>query len=229
MAYCGFIVLTSCPFPQIPGNLFIIMNLTRLISLIFFATLMGNAEMSAAHKIKVFATVDQDIVNGYAYFSSGTRVRSPRVDFYDSNGTNISGLVGDENGQFTLAVTCRSDYLIKVSTDDGHQADWRLAEDEFGLDLPSCNPLAVGGHIIVSAGNSTDITGNESIGANIVDIGPVIRDELVPLKGQIARLQEQIDLLSEKRRLQDILGALGYLLGLAGIAFYIMGRRLDRD
>jgi len=42
---------------------------------------------------------------------------------------------------------------------------------------------------------------------------------------QIAPLRRELHELKERERLQDILGGVGYLIGIAGIAFYFLGAR----
>ena len=42
---------------------------------------------------------------------------------------------------------------------------------------------------------------------------------------QIALLREQLEEQEHKRRLRDVLGGIGYIFGVAGVAFYFLGRR----
>jgi nickel transport protein len=42
---------------------------------------------------------------------------------------------------------------------------------------------------------------------------------------QIRPLREQLEAYESKTRLHDTLGGIGYIVGIAGIAFYFMGRR----
>ena len=42
---------------------------------------------------------------------------------------------------------------------------------------------------------------------------------------QLAALRRELAEFKEKQRFQDVLGGIGYLLGLAGVAFYFLGVR----
>jgi nickel transport protein len=45
---------------------------------------------------------------------------------------------------------------------------------------------------------------------------------------QIRGLREQIEGYEEQVRFRDVLGGIGYIFGVAGIAFYFLGRRQQR-
>lgn len=74
-------------------------------------------------------------------------------------------------------------------------------------------------------------------GHDIVDSAPADAADLAAgssefevLSRQIAQLQRQVREHDERVRLRDILGAIGYILGLTGLAFYFLGvRRKERD
>lgn len=48
------------------------------------------------------------------------------------------------------------------------------------------------------------------------------------LAQQVAAMRRQLHDLEDRRSLQDIIGAVGYIFGLAGVAFYVLGRRRTR-
>ncbi len=200
----------------------------RLIILMFFPVFMAGAEIAFAHKMKVFATVEHETLTGYAYYSSGARVRKPFIKILDSNGTEIQKITGDENGQFGLKLACRSNYIVQVAMPDGHRADWSIEADEFSRELPLCSTLGVG---IQHPASANIFAGSSSTndGAEKTDTALMISKEIAPLKTQIVKLQERIEILSEKKRLQDILGAIGYLFGLAGVFYYLKGRSSTRE
>lgn len=45
------------------------------------------------------------------------------------------------------------------------------------------------------------------------------------LAEEVAAMRRQLHTMEDRRSLQDIIGAVGYIFGLAGVAFYILGRR----
>ncbi len=65
------------------------------------------------------------------------------------------------------------------------------------------------------------------------DAGAVGSDEIRRLVSsavnkQVTPLRIQLEEFKEERRFQDVLGGIGYLLGMAGIAFYFLGVRRRR-
>ena len=51
------------------------------------------------------------------------------------------------------------------------------------------------------------------------------RDQLTELSTQIQLLRRQISESDERLRFRDILGGIGFILGLAGVAFYMKARQ----
>ena len=49
------------------------------------------------------------------------------------------------------------------------------------------------------------------------------------LAEEVAAMRRQLHAIEDRRSLQDIIGAVGYIFGLAGVAFYILGRRRARS
>ena len=55
-------------------------------------------------------------------------------------------------------------------------------------------------------------------------------DRLEALEEKIVQLQNQLSGYEQKTRLRDVLGGIGYIVGVAGIAFYFLGvRRQQRN
>ena len=52
-----------------------------------------------------------------------------------------------------------------------------------------------------------------------------LRDQLAELSAQIDALRWQVHESDERLRLRDILGGIGFILGLAGVALYMKARR----
>ncbi len=182
-----------------------------------------------AHKVKIFASVEADIISGYGYYTSSARAKNVAVNFIGPDGNTFQRIKTDDKGEFEVKARYRTDTLISLSTGDGHGAKWLITADEFPADLPGY-PLANG------EDSAVDIPGENAAPSHVhaakqqpsdgaAEIIPLLRRELRPLQEQINQLRAQIDLQEEKKQFQDILGAIGYILGLTGIGFYIAAKR----
>ena len=50
-------------------------------------------------------------------------------------------------------------------------------------------------------------------------------DSLASLRAEIVRLEEQFSAYEDRVRLTDILGGIGYIVGITGAAYYYLGAR----
>ncbi|WKW51920.1 carboxypeptidase regulatory-like domain-containing protein [Rhodomicrobium lacus] len=179
----------------------------------------GGAE---AHKLKVFATATGGVIEGYAYFGTGGRARLSSVTVASPDGTLLGKTTTDDEGNFRYEATRRVDHVITVDGGDGHVASYTVAADE----LPQA--LASGGDAAAPK-PSPERTGAPVAAAPAISRGGEGADLRAFIDQSIARqirpLREQIDAYQEKISLHDVLGGLGYILGLGGLAFGFSQRR----
>jgi len=62
-----------------------------------------------------------------------------------------------------------------------------------------------------------------------IEVGSSSGDRPSGIEKKIVELQRQLEAHERQTRLRDILGGIGYILGVAGIAFYLLGRRRGRS
>jgi nickel transport protein len=178
----------------------------------------GGAE---AHKLKVFATATGGVIEGYAYFGTGGRARLSSVTVASPDGTLLGKTTTDDEGNFRYEATRRVDHVITVDGGDGHVASYTVAADEL--------PQALSGGDGPAAKLPAERTGAPVAAAPAISRGGEDADLRAFIDQSIARqirpLREQIDAYQEKISLHDVLGGLGYILGLGGLAFGFSQRR----
>lgn len=148
-----------------------------------------------AHKLKLFAAVEGKEIRGYAYVADGTRLKGVTVQVWAPQGRKAATLTTDHKGEFAFTPGERCPHRLVLWMEDGHGAEFRIPADELAEDLPAGNPPQPAGA------------------------------EIRQLQQQILALRQQVDRLEEKKGLQDLIGGVGYILGLAGIAFYLKSNR----
>jgi nickel transport protein len=163
-----------------------------------------------AHKLKVFARVEAGEIVGSAYFVGGARAAGALIRILDPGGTELARLTPDEQGRFRYRPTHPGDYRVEADSGDGHVARWTLTAGEFGSGL---TPPAAAAATPKSTSRPA-ASGDPALA--------VLVEEAVAR--QIAPLREQLLAYEDKVRLHDVLGGLGYILGLAGMALWWRSR-----
>ncbi|MDS4021775.1 MAG: carboxypeptidase regulatory-like domain-containing protein [Candidatus Competibacter sp.] len=177
-----------------------------------------------AHKLKAFATAEGATLVGYAYFSSGGRPRQASVTVTDAEGGVLATTITDDEGNFRVEAKRRIDHRITVDGGDGHAATYTVTASE----LPDTLPTG-GGRPAAPVSVATVPTDPPTEVASLaVDAGlRAFIDQSV--SRQIRPLREQIDAYQEKIGWHDVLGGIGYIIGLGGLAFGLSERRRRTD
>jgi nickel transport protein len=179
-----------------------------------------------AHKVKVFAWTEGPVISGYVYFPGGARAQNVRVVFYGPEDESLGETVTNKKGEFAFTAPYKCDYRVVADIGDGHQAEYTLPASELPDDLA------------VLEGGSNQAAKEEAASAPAMKKPPVsgIRGEAAPtpfsdsrlaalvektVMKQVLPLREQIEQYEEKVRLHDILGGIGYIIGIMGIVYYL--------
>lgn len=193
----------------------------RLRALLFVAALLC-CQPLMAHKLKVFAMTEGETIQGQAYFVGGAAASGAVIRIKDGEGKELELLKPDAEGRFEYRIESVMDYEVVADTLDGHQASWSLKATEFspGLAAISVSPAAP----------------SES-GAGVPDVDSAQTGEGVitqeacksAMSRQTASLSDALRACEERQRLRDILGGLGYIVGLAGMGLWWSSRRRGRS
>jgi nickel transport protein len=211
-------------------------------SLVGLALVAASAAPAAAHKLILFASVEGATIHGKAYFQGGAPARGLAVTAFDPQGAELAQTTTDDRGEFTMEAQFGCNHRLVVETPDGHGAEFPLKAEQLPADLPPPPDEAAGSarpggeHSHSHPGHShphgehshSHPPPREPATSKSAGAGP--SDELRALRADVAALQEQLTRYENRMRLRDILGGIGYILGLAGIAFYFLGvRRKDGE
>ena len=162
-----------------------------------------------AHKIHVFAWVSGDTITVESNFSKDRPLVKGKITVQDNNShaVLVQG-ISDDKGIFTFTVPASakdeaSDLLIVVSGSEGHQSEWLIPATEYLADTKISVPETV-----------TDL--------NSVELQKMLQklleQELAPIRRSLAENQQN------KPGFRDIIGGIGYLLGLAGLVAWLKNR-----
>ena len=182
--------------------------------------ILAVASPAMAHKLKIFAAVEGNVVAGYAFFIGGGRAQDTPWQAKDEAGTLLGeGRTGPE-GEFRLTVPepIASDITISVNTQEGHIAATTLAAARFGAapSAPAAAPAP-------TASSAPEATFDAPAGpAATPDTAALVE---AAVQRQVEPLLERIEEMDSRLRMTDILSGIFLIIGLAGIGLWARGRR----
>lgn len=198
---------------------------------------LAGAPFASAHRVNIFAFVDGDAVQVECGFNRSQKVKQGTVEVFDA-ATGVKLLQGatDGNGVFRFPVTAElreagHDLNIRIIAGEGHQNDWTVSADELAA---SGTPKAVAvaaaetapatpaaGQAAPSASSASPVAA-VSGGATPAEIERIVDAaldaKLSPIKRMLAEQTEA------GPNLRDIIGGIGWIFGLIGIAAYLRRR-----
>ncbi len=179
----------------------------------------GFSNTALAHRVNVFAYVDGDAVQVECSFNKSQKVKHGKLVFSDGKtGAVLLEGVTDEEGNFRFRPEER--FLqtghgldIRLSAGEGHQNVWHINEDELKtLIRPS--------HFFRGQDSAETSRSPNTLGCEEMEelFGKVLDEKLAPIRQTLARQHE------DSPNLRDIIGGLGWILGLLGFAAYLRYR-----
>jgi nickel transport protein len=176
-----------------------------------------------AHGLGVFARADGAVIEGMVYYPGMAPARAAHVTVLDPNGVVLAETVTDDQGRFTFQAVRRVDHHIVADLKDGHRAEFSVPAAQLPPSLPGVSPQTPSPPESLSAG------ANEGVEAAAVaaQADPAALEAIVDaaVARHVGPLREQIAAYEDKIRWHDVLGGIGYIVGLSGLACYFLARR----
>lgn len=189
----------------------------RAAALVLALVLTGGGT-AAAHRLNVFAFADGANIRGEVYFTGGGPARSVRVVVLGPAGESLGDTLSGADGTFVVEARERVDHRIVADTGDGHQAQYVVRAGELPLSLPErTTQSAVGDRPPITARATPP--GPETPPAEL----EAMVDRAVGRR--LGTLSERLVALEQTIRWRDVLGGLGYIFGITGVACYMAARR----
>ena len=191
------------------------------------------AAPAPAHKVIVFAYVQDDTVYVESKFSGGRKVKQGEVTVLDANGAVLFTGKTDDKGNFSFQPKKAEDLTIRINAGMGHMGEWAVSASELA-DIAATGPPAQ------AAPSPTKEAQNAPApppGAQpAATPAPAAMDpavmEAVVAKAVKREIKPVLDMLVEAQTkdasFKDIMGGIGYILGLFGVAAYMAARNRDK-
>ena len=186
-------------------------HIRRLRPAVLLLALTGAGALPStayAHKLKVFAAVEEGQVRGYAFFIGGGRAQGAQWQAV-AEGTTLASGDTDADGGFSFPAPAPPvTTVVTVDTKEGHIASAELSAARFGgAPSPTAGSAAPPAARAGAAGQTEAQLVEQSV------------------QRQIAPLLERIEQMDSRLRLTDIVSGVCLILGLGGVALWARGRR----
>jgi len=173
-----------------------------------------------AHKVNVFAYAENGKLMGEGYFPGGGKAADCQVDLLDAQGKVIAQTKTSRQGAFSFDIPrAKPPLQIILWAGEGHKAHFKLTAADLGDQAADAQaaapPQTVQPEPARTPGAAVDAARMEKALARILD------RKLAPLKSHLARLAANSDTIGATK----IVGGLGWIMGLVGIAAFFMSRR----
>lgn len=180
-----------------------------------------------AHKVAIFAWVEGDTVHTESKFSGGKMVKGGKVEVFDEAGTLLLEGRTNDNGEFSFKIPKSTDLNIVLSAGMGHKNSWKLSADELGTVRAAATDALAAAPEKATVHPPGDALSHPT--AAVISVRQLeeivarqLEKQLQPLNRMLATSRD------EGVRISDIIGGIGYILGLVGLGVYIRYRKTGR-
>jgi len=210
--------------------------ISKKIKIMFWLAVISllTVQNAFAHRVIVFAWVEGDTVFVESKFAGGRKVTGGKVIVTDSNGAELLTGKTDDQGEFSFKIPQKTELKIILEAGMGHRGEWTIPESE----IESVSPAAEMPPVETSAAGESAAHQNRrsdeppAAGETVSPPGPSLAEiEAAVAKVVDQKLKPLYKMVAESNQkeptLRDILGGIGYILGLVGVAAYFRYRRED--
>lgn len=203
--------------------------------LLFTACCLLFVSLANAHKVNIYAYAEDGMVHSESYFVDGTKCKNSVLEVFDGrDGTKLLEGKTDEGGKFSFKIPKATSLKLVLHASMGHQADFTIGEDEvreaMGVKQTSKSPSV---KVLSKSESSTSMKTQKKETAEISELKGISESEieaivesavdkkLQPVMRMLVKLQES----SGKPGITEIVGGIGYIIGILGIVAYFKARK----
>jgi len=185
-----------------------------ILIFIFLIIIMINIS-AFAHKVNIFAYVEGDKVYTESYFNDGKKCINSKIEVFDNQENKLLEGLTNAEGEFSFEVPQEDgDLKLVLTASMGHRAEYIISADELGDTV---------GSIKEKFEEPVSVVSPEVSSLDLKEIQSLIEDaldkKLEPILREIKKSQEH------KISPTEIIGGIGYIIGIFGIVAYFLSRK----
>ena len=206
-----------------------------IFCLLFNVCCLLFVSLANAHKVNIYAYAEDGMVHSESYFVDGTKCKNSLLEVFDKkDGTKLIEGKTDEEGKFSFKIPKVTSLKLVLHASMGHQANFTIGEDEvreaMGMKQP---PKSSSVKVPSKSESSTSMNTQKKETAEISELKGVSESEieaivesvidrkLKPMERMLVKLQES----SGKPGITEIIGGIGYIIGILGIVADFKARK----
>jgi len=188
---------------------------TRRLSfgLAIFLLFLLSPFVSWAHKVHIYAWVEGDRVFTESFFSDGKRAAHFQIQVLNEQGKRLLSGETDSKGLFSFTLPEKKDLKIIVLAPTGHRAEYNLSAGEISGGVLDRESKPIEKDPLTDAVPSMNQKEIQAVFEKVLD------EKLRPIQRKLSALEKRGPTITE------ILGGIGYIMGLMGVAIYFSHRK----
>lgn len=197
------------------------MKVMVLVVLSAVFVMLSPQQQLFAHKVNIYAYLSDGIVHSESYFADGSRCKNCTVEVFEKK-TGKSLLEGktDENGKFSFKAPPVDSLKLVLKAGAGHQGVYYLLIDKKLLvDKPQKTMGAQDKYDDKTLAVVKEKCLSPAEVKMVVD--EAVEAKLQPFISRLAMIEES----ANKAGTREIIGGIGYIIGIAGIILYFISRK----
>ncbi len=176
-----------------------------------------------AHKVTVFAWVEDSTVHTQSKFSGGRSAKNAQIAVYNAAGEKLLEGRTDAQGRFAFTPPKPETLRIVLMAGSGHRGEWNVAAEEFNTPRNAAAPRST------PAGAERPESDHEHAHPAVETV-TLSADELqmmieAAMDQKLAPVLRRLEGPEQGPALKDVFGGIGYIVGIVGLVAYLRSRR----
>ena len=198
----------------------------KILCTALIAPVLAFSTEALAHRVNLFAWVEGGTVLTESKFSGGAKARGARMTATDkATGALIASGTTDGEGAWSFALTDEArkaahDIVIVIDAGEGHRNEWTVPAGDFAPSSAGESPVREAASAAQPAATASGEAAASLTEAQIeAAVSRALDARLAPVMRALA------ENASQGPKLSEIVGGIGWLVGLFGIAAYFRRKR----
>ncbi len=107
-------------------------KILKCLAIAVFLVSFVMAVPAHAHKVNIFAYVENGKIYTESYFPDGMKVQDGTIRVFDSKHKQVAEGKTDKEGKFSLPIPVKDDLTIEINASMGHKNTFLLKKSELG-------------------------------------------------------------------------------------------------